>query len=171
MNTGVSMNLQAREFQEKLIQSGVLAPTPDNNQPWMFEPTDDGMRVYLDADIQCAPQMLPRLRAALDRPEARYAGGELVVTPAKSWVTRRYADLWSRLPFMKKGVTGAGLFAVNAAGRARWDKFPEIISDDGFVRLCFAPGERIKVSASYLWPLSEGFSRLVRVRRRQNAGM
>jgi hypothetical protein len=87
-------------------------------------------------------------------------------------VTRHYAAIWTRLPFMAPGTApGAGLFAVNPAGRARWGHFPPIISDDTYVRLLFAPAERIEVDASYLWPLPEGTRNLVRVRRRQDAGV
>lgn len=129
-----------------------------------------GMRVYLDADIVCDPKMMSLLVAALDRPKPTYATGRLVVAPAKSWVTQCYADLFQRLPFTTKEGNGAGLFAVNAAGRARWSTFPEIIADDGYVRLHFAPNERIGVAANYLWPSVEGFRALVRVRRRQDAG-
>ena len=128
-------------------------------------------RLYLDADIVCDPQMLSQLVTALDRDDPAWASGKLVVAPAKSWVTRRYARLWSRLPFMtRSGATGAGLFAVNAAGRARWDAYPRIIGDDTFVRLQFTPAERHDVGASYLWPMVEGFAALVKVRRRQDAG-
>lgn len=130
-----------------------------------------GIRVYLDADVTCSPRLLAQLHAALDRPEPRFASGRLTVAPARSWITRRYADLWTRLPFMTEGVPGAGLFAVNAAGRARWGAFPEIISDDTFARLQFAPAERIGVEAPYLWPMVEGWRNLVRVRRRQNRGV
>lgn len=129
------------------------------------------LRLYLDADVVCSPTMLASLREALDRPGAIYASGRLVVAPARSWVTRRFADLWRRLPFMTTGVQGAGLYAVNAAGRARWGTFPRIISDDGYVRLLFRPEERVKVEVPYIWPMIEGFSGLVRVRRRQDAGM
>ena len=66
---------------------------------------------------------------------------------------------------------GYGLFAVNASGRARWGKFPAIISDDTFVRLQFLPAERVQVAATYRWPMIEGFAALVRVRRRQDAGV
>lgn len=126
---------------------------------------------YLDADVGCAAPMMRLLLAALDRPEPRYASGRLVVAPARSWVSRHYARVWARLPFMTTNVQGAGLFAVNRAGRARWDEFPQIIADDGFVRLKFAPGERLRVEADYLWPVVEGFARLVQVRRRQDAGV
>ena len=127
--------------------------------------------IYLDADVLCDPALLGQLRSALNSPDPLYATGTLQVARAKTWVTRRYADLWIRLPFVKGGAVGAGLFAVNRAGRARWEAFPEIISDDTFVRLQFNARERIEVPARYHWPMVEGFSNLVRVRRRQDAGV
>lgn len=127
--------------------------------------------VYLDADVICDPEMMQSLVATLDRGEPRYASGHLKVAPARSWVTKHFAQTWVRLPFMTSNVQGAGLFAVNRAGRSRWGRFPDIIADDGYVRLLFSPTERIKVDASYHWPLAEGFARLVKVRRRQDAGV
>jgi len=130
-----------------------------------------GMRVYLDADVICAPDMIAQLREALTTDAPRYATGRLTVAPARSAITRAYGRLWQELPFFKSGAVGAGLFAMNAAGRARWDTFPQIISDDTFVRLSFAPSERIEVPARYHWPMIEGFAGLVKVRRRQDAGV
>lgn len=130
-----------------------------------------GMRAYLDADVICEPALLGQVRAVLDRAAPAYATGTLAVARARSWVTRAYADLWTRLPFVQGGAVGAGFFAVNAAGRARWGAFPAIISDDTFVRLNFAPDERHEVAARYHWPMVEGWANLVRVRRRQDAGV
>ncbi len=127
--------------------------------------------IYLDADVACDPDLLGQLRHALDEENPVYATGTLRVARAKSWITRAYANLWTRLPFVQSGAVGAGLFAVNAAGRQRWGAFPEIISDDTFVRLQFTPEERIEVAARYHWPMVEGFRNLVRVRRRQDAGV
>ncbi len=39
------------------------------------------------------------------------------------------------------------------------------------MRLNFAPTERIEVAARYHWPMVEGWANLVRVRRRQDAGV
>jgi len=128
-------------------------------------------RVYLDADIICEPTLMAELYAVLETDQPLYATGTLVMAPAKTWVTRKYAHLWKQLPFMKGNAPGAGVFAVNAAGRARWGDFPDIISDDTFVRLSFASHERKQVPASYQWPLVEGFANLVKVRRRQDAGV
>jgi len=129
-----------------------------------------GNRVYLDADVTVSAPLLAQLAEVLARPGAVYASGRPRVT-AQGWVSRAYARFWVRLPFVAQGVPGFGLYAVNAAGRARWGKFPAIISDDTFVRIQFTPDERHAVGAPYDWPLVEGFWRLVRVRRRQDQGV
>lgn len=128
------------------------------------------MRLYLDADVVCAQWLLMQAVAVLDRPVPIYVSGKLFTTPARSWVTRCYVNLWTRLPFITHGVPGSGLFAVNAPARARWSRFPDIIADDSFVRLHFAPEERIGVPAAYVSPIAEGWRGLVRVRRRWEAG-
>lgn len=129
------------------------------------------IRVYLDADVEVSDGLIDQLYQVLDTPEPRYSSGTLILTKPESWATRAYARIYAKVPFMKYGVPGAGLFAVNAAGRMRWDDFPKIISDDTFVRLSFRPEERVAVPATYKWPLVEGWRNLVRVRRRQNAGV
>lgn len=129
------------------------------------------LRIYLDADVICDPALLGLLRSALNVDTPRYATGRLQVAPGRSWITRCYANFWTRLPFVQSGAVGAGLFALNGPGRARWDAFPDIISDDTFVRLNFTPNERVEVPAAYHWPMVEGFENLVRVRRRQDAGV
>jgi len=128
-------------------------------------------RVYLDADVIVSAPLIGQIAAALTGDAPRYAGGTARIARADSGVTRAYGRFWVTLPFVTQGAPGFGLFAVNAAGRARWGAFPDIISDDTFVRLHFAPGERVQVRASYTWPMVEGFANLVRVRRRQNAGV
>jgi len=166
-----------REFEPKVAGRGwrlVLLSIPDSGKLLALNRADavagPGPRAYLDADVLCDPDLFGQLRDTLARDTAVYATGTLQVMRAKSWVTRCYADFWTRLPFVQGGAVGAGLFAVNPAGRARWGQFPQIISDDTFVRLQFAPTERVEVPAAYHWPMVEGFRNLVRVRRRQDAG-
>jgi hypothetical protein len=128
-------------------------------------------RAYLDADVLCDPELLTQVGRALDTDAPRYATGTIRVRRSANAFTRAYAKVWEQLPFVQDGAVGAGFFAVNAAGRARWQGFPKIISDDTFVRLNFTPDERIEVPASYHWPMVEGYRSLVRVRRRQDAGV
>ncbi|MDX2484199.1 MAG: glycosyltransferase family 2 protein [Pseudodonghicola sp.] len=127
--------------------------------------------MFLDADIHVSPGLVAALAAAVDRPEPIYASGQFRIRRARSPVSRLYARFWARLPFMAKSVPGCGVAAVNAAGRARWDEIPEVISDDIFIRNHFAPGERVAVPDEFSWPIAEGFGTLVRVRRRQNRGL
>lgn len=129
-----------------------------------------GARVYLDADVTVSPPLLAEIASELATPAARYVSGTPHVT-ARGALSRAYARFWVHLPFVAQGVPGFGLFAVNAAGRARWGLFPKVISDDTFVRVQFTPAERVKLPARYDWPIVEGFRALVRVRRRQNQGV
>lgn len=129
------------------------------------------LRVYLDADIVVSADVMAQVAGALQVDRPIYVGATPVIPRAQSPVTRAYGRFWSRLPFAKSVAPGYGLFAVNAAGRARWGAFPAIISDDTFVRLQFDPSERVQVPARYDWPMIEGFGALVRVRRRQDAGV
>ena len=126
--------------------------------------------VYLDADVTVSPPLLPQLARVIARSEPVYASGTLRIT-GRGAVARAYARTWSQVPFMAQGVPGCGIFAVSAAGRARWGAFPAIIADDTFVRLHFAPAERHAVFAPYDWPVAEGFTALTRVRRRQDRGV
>lgn len=128
-------------------------------------------RLYLDADMVVSELLVAQLLEVLDSPMPLYAGARLVVEPPRALVARLYARFWQRLPFLVDGVSGAGLFAVNGAGRSRWTSFPQIIADDAFVRCLFLPSERRRVEATYVTPLNETFSELVRVRRRQDAGL
>jgi glycosyltransferase involved in cell wall biosynthesis len=128
-------------------------------------------RAYLDADVRVSRPLLAQLVTALDRSAPALASGRVSIPRPASAVSRAYRRTYRRVPFMTRGVPACGLFAVNRAGRARWGAFPDVISDDTFVRLHFSPAERIGVPATYDWPLVEGWSNLVRVRRRQDAGV
>ena len=130
-----------------------------------------GARIYVDADVIVSAPLIAQLAEVLDTDAVRYASGNPVVTAAGSTFTRIYARFWASLPFCTHGVPGFGVFAVNAAARARWGDFPDIISDDTFVRLNFTPSERVRVAASYDWPMIEGAGPLIKVRRRQDIGV
>ena len=128
-------------------------------------------RLYLDADVLISTALLKQIHVMLECSQPRYASGTLIIPRPNSFVSRAYRATYQKVPFMQQGVPGAGVFAMNAAGRARWGGWPDIISDDTFARLHFSAGERFKVKATHQWPLVEGWKNLVAVRRRQNAGV
>lgn len=127
--------------------------------------------VYLDADVRISPKLLAELVELLHHREPRYASGRPEVFCDRSAFSRAYGRLWINLPFMTNGVPGFGVFAMNRAGRARWENWPSIIADDTFARLMFSPEERHLAQERYRWPLVSGCANLIRVRRRQNAGV
>lgn len=133
--------------------------------------SDADIRVYLDADVVVSPGLLGQLYLLLDHDMPLYGSGRVQIPHAKSFWSRAYTRFYRRVPFIASGVPGCGLFAVNAKGRARWEEFPDIISDDTFVRLSFAAKERVMTQAEYYWPIVEGLGNLIRVRRRQNQGV
>jgi hypothetical protein len=45
-------------------------------------------------------------------------------------------------------MIGVGVYALSEAGRNRFEEFPEVIADDGFVRMLFPPHERTRVVES-----------------------
>lgn len=163
----------AEEARDGLSKAGFSVVVLDIKQPGKMNAINTAerhanfeSRVYLDADVIISPQLLAEMATALDRPDPVYVSGTVRIPRSESWVTRAYAKVWAQLPFVRDGVPGIGLYAFNAAGRKRWDEFPAIYSDDRFVRLQFAPSERVKLVATYDWPLPVGFSNMVNVRRR-----
>ena len=128
------------------------------------------IRAYLDADVTVSPELLSQTVVALDVEAPRYASGQVRIV-GSGWVARTYARFWSQVPFMAQTVPGCGYFAMNRAGRSRWGIWPPIIADDLFARLNFASDERVALRAPYRWPIAEGVRALVRVRRRQDAGV
>ena len=167
----------ARGFAAKVTGRGwtlCVLDLPTGGKPGALNAADAAAiypgRAYLDADVTISPDLLAQTMAALAQPGPVYASGQVRIT-GQGRIARAYAAIWSRVPFMTQGVPGCGFFAVNGPGRGRWGVFPPIISDDTFVRLQFTPLERVLVNATYDWPIAEGFANLVKVRRRQDAGV
>jgi hypothetical protein len=68
-------------------------------------------------------------------------------------------------------MIGSGVYAVSEAGRLRFDTFPDLISDDGFVRLQFSPEERTSVAdASFTIRPPETLAAVVQVKTRSQKG-
>lgn len=102
-------------------------------------------RIYMDADIRLADGALSVIKEALA------AGHYLAVSPdplmdfgRSSWAVKVYYDIWLSMPFCQSGMIGAGVYALSEEGRKRFDHFPDVIADDGFVRALFKEHERGK---------------------------
>ena len=130
------------------------------------------VRIYLDADTELSPNCVSRVAATLtDGSGIEMCCPRMRIAPARSWVTRRYARVWSRLPWVADDAIGGGFYAVSAAGRRRWGKFPDLLSEDSFAQAQFRRHERrVLPDATFLVRLPEGFGDLVKVRTRWISG-
>lgn len=106
-------------------------------------------RFYLDADVALTTEDVRRIRL-------RLRGGDVLAASSRPslrlserpWTVRAYYRLWERLPQVRAGLVGAGVYAVTETGRRRWGLFPDVLADDFFVQQRFAPPERAVVEAA-----------------------
>ncbi|WP_426594489.1 glycosyltransferase [Cellulomonas sp. McL0617] len=111
-------------------------------------------RVYLDADIAVTTDSVRAVAAALaglptnggTKPLAAAPCRRLVLT-GRPLAVRCYFAIQSRLPAARTGLYGRGMIALSDEGRARFDRFPEILADDLFLDSLFSAGERIIVTS------------------------
>ena len=101
-------------------------------------------RMYVDADIVVSTAALRDVAEMLadDSPIMLAAPRAVVAYEDRPLLIRSFMKVWTSLPYFTEGIIGAGFFAFSKQGRERFDKFPDVIADDGFARLVAAPHER-----------------------------
>ena len=125
-----------------------------------------GPVLYLDADTVIAPGTLPAIVRELDTEVARLVSPSPRVVRSRSWLTRGFAHVWTGLPAVDGDVIGAGCYAVNSVGRARWMHFPDLVADDAYVRSRFRREERIVLQrGGFFVALPAGLALVSTVRR------
>ena len=128
-------------------------------------------RIYLDGDLVLPTRAARAIVDAVSRP------GTLAAAPrfrfdldGASWFVRAYYDIWSRMPYFDTGRI-AGAFALSREGRDRFGRFPHVISDDGYVRLHFAPDERRTVDGETVTVVApRTLGDLLKIKTRSKAG-
>jgi hypothetical protein len=126
----------------------------------------------LDADVELPLESIRRVADVLRRgPWLAAAPRMKVDLSGRKWAVRAYYSIWTRLPYHASRMIGSGVYAVSEAGRLRFDTFPDLISDDGFVRLQFSPEERTSVEgASFTIRPPETLAAVVRIKTRSQKG-
>ena len=104
-------------------------------------------RAYIDADIEVSARALREVAKVLaDAPGPLVAAPQFDVDYSRSsYAVRAYYRIWALSDFHTSGHIGSGAYAVNEAGRSRWDAFPDVIADDRFVQQRFLPEERVSL--------------------------
>ena len=99
-------------------------------------------RLYLDADVSLSGADAMRIIAVLSKPEVLAAQPEVeYVLEDASLGVRAFYRVWLGLHGRQAGDLGTGIYCLSESGRSRFEAFPEIIADDGYVRAHFTPEE------------------------------
>lgn len=127
-------------------------------------------RIYADTDVDL-PIATVRVIA-----EALSDGSTMLVSPrmeidlrSRGWAVRAYYAIWTRLPYYKQKI--GGVYALSEAGRARFEKFPDLIADDTFVAVQFSPDEqRVLQDATFRMTPPESIAQLIHIEVRRHSG-
>jgi hypothetical protein len=129
-------------------------------------------RFYVDADVTLPLQSIRRIAARLAQGDALAAAPLMQVDLHGSGLgVRAYYRVWIRLPYVREGMIGVGVYALSEEGRRRFAEFPEVIADDGYVRMLFNSGERVRVDDAPVRVYApERLSDLIRIKTRSRLG-
>ncbi|MAM86230.1 MAG: hypothetical protein CME36_02845 [unclassified Hahellaceae] len=145
----IARSFQSRFHQLLVVETGTASKSVALNLG--DEHADHFPRVYLDADIVTSFAALRSAAKALEASEALLcvAPEMRVDTSQSSLSVRAFYSVWLRLPYFTDGrMVGSGVYILSRQGRERFDRFPDIISDDGFVRSRFEKHERQTIPGS-----------------------
>jgi len=106
-------------------------------------------RWYVDADIVVSIESMRRTNAEMERLGGLVGAPRMIVDLTdRGWPIRWYYDIWMRTPYVTQGMVGSGVFVLSSEGRRRFDRFPDVIGDDAYIRFLFDATERTSVDTA-----------------------
>ena len=127
---------------------------------------------YIDADTQLSENAIQHITNAMQDSEIKLSAPTPIIDTSKSsWLVKTYYKVWINLPYIKEGVIATCSFIVSEEGRKRFDKFADVIGDDGFIRCHFKNNEisNIEGSEIYIRAPKDIFS-LIKIKTRARLG-
>lgn len=127
---------------------------------------------YIDADTQLSENAIIHIIEAMkDSSTLLSAPTPIIDTSKSSWLVKTYYKVWINLPYIKEGVIATCSFIVSEEGRKRFDKFADVIGDDGFIRCHFKNNEIANIEGAeiYIRAPKDIFS-LVKIKTRARLG-
>jgi glycosyltransferase involved in cell wall biosynthesis len=107
-------------------------------------------RLYVDADVEVDPGALRAVSRVLTD------GGYDLAAPQlrfdfenRPWSVRAFYDVWSRLPYARDDLVGAGFYGMSERARSKFGDFPDTMSEDFFVHSLVAQNGRRAVPGHY----------------------
>ena len=128
-------------------------------------------RIYLDADVVLSRRALTALVADLTTDRAVVASPPVTFhTRDSDAVVRAFYRVYERLPYVREGMIGLGVYGLSRAGRARFTAFPDVQADDLFVQRLFAGSERLTSAGAFTVHAPRDAASLLKVRTRVARG-
>jgi len=107
---------------------------------------------YIDADTQLGENCIHRIIQTLENSRVLLAAPTPVIDTSKSsWLVKKYYQIWINLPYIREGVIATCSYIITKQGRQRFDKFPDIINDDGYVRCHFNNNEISNIAGTEIY--------------------
>jgi glycosyltransferase involved in cell wall biosynthesis len=129
-------------------------------------------RFYVDADVALPFESVRRIASRLAKGDALAAAPIMEIDlRGASIAVRAYYRVWMRLPYVREGMIGVGVYALSEEGRRRFATFPDVIADDGYVRMMFNSSERVRVDDAPVRVYAPArLSDLIRIKTRSRLG-
>jgi len=108
---------------------------------------------YIDADTQLSENCIKTITQTMQNNNELLlsAPTPIINTDKSSWLVKTYYKVWTKLPYIKEGVIATCSFIVSEKGRQRFDKFADVIGDDGFIRCHFKNSEIANIEGSEIY--------------------
>ena len=108
---------------------------------------------YIDADTRLSENCVQMVTQTMaDNDELLLSAPTPIINTNKSsWLVKTYYNVWTRLPYIKEGVIATCSFIVSEKGRQRFDKFADVIGDDGFIRCHFKNSEIANIEGTEIY--------------------
>ena len=127
---------------------------------------------YIDADTQLSENAIQHISEVMNSGDILLAAPTPIINTNKSsFLVKTYYKVWTDLPYIKEGVIATCSFIVSEEGRQRFDKFADVIGDDGYIRCHFKNKEiaNIKGAEIYITAPKDIFS-LIKIKTRARLG-
>ena len=127
---------------------------------------------YIDADTRLSSNCIPLITQEMSKGTVLLSAPTPVIDTRKSsWLVKTYYRVWTSLPYIKEGVIATCSFIVSEQGRQRFDKFADVIGDDGFIRCHFKNSEIANIEGAEIYITApRNFYSLLKIKTRARLG-
>jgi glycosyltransferase involved in cell wall biosynthesis len=130
-----------------------------------------GPRIYLDADVSLAGSDVAVLLSSLASDEVHAVEPHVAFDVENSrYPVRAFYAVWLALHGSRPGDVGGGVMALSTRGRSRFGEFPDVVSDDGYVRAHFGDAEIARADVTSYVTAPRKLGDLIRIKARSRYG-